>query len=447
MQVGLGAEQLPLLVEGLDDVGVRLLDEAAGEIRDPLVEATAQVDWVLQRDPVLLTEAEVVLAERDRCVDQAGALVGGDEVGEQDGVAARAVVGDVVEGGLVRGPRDRLAREMREHLRLLAEHRLDAVAGQHEDLVADPGPDVLDLRSGGDRRVGDQGPRGGRPDEQRVADLERPIAGVEDGEPHVDRGILDVVVAEGDLVGGEGGSVPGAIRNDLVVLVEAPVVPDAPQGPPDRLDVLVGHRHIGVVQVEPEADSLREAVPVLDVAEDGLAAAFLELGDPVFLDLLLRGDAQLALDLQLDGQPVAVPTRFPGDLMPGHRPEARIDVLEDPGQDVMGSRPAIGGRRALVEAPERRGLAVGERAVEDVALTPALEDLLLERWEGCLGRLAGNSAICGGFSQAARLPPRSGAADHGQSGGMMSEPSSSMVQRGWWATSHGYPSGSMKTPE
>ena len=147
MQVGLGAEQLALLLERLDDVGVGLLDEAAGEIGDPLVEAAAEVDRVLQRDPVLLAEAEVVLAERDRGVDQAGALVGGDEVGEQDGVAARAVVGDVVEGGLVGGPRDRLAGEMREHLRLLAEHRLDAVAGQHEDLVADPGPDVLDLRA------------------------------------------------------------------------------------------------------------------------------------------------------------------------------------------------------------------------------------------------------------------------------------------------------------
>ena len=56
-------------------------------------------DRVLQRDPVLLAEPEVVLAEGDRGVDEAGSLVGRDEVAEQDRVAAGPVVGDVVEGG------------------------------------------------------------------------------------------------------------------------------------------------------------------------------------------------------------------------------------------------------------------------------------------------------------------------------------------------------------
>ena len=42
---------------------VRLLHEAAGEVGDPLVRTAAVVDRVLQRDPVLLAQAEVVLAE------------------------------------------------------------------------------------------------------------------------------------------------------------------------------------------------------------------------------------------------------------------------------------------------------------------------------------------------------------------------------------------------
>ena len=81
MLVGLGAEQLPALPEGLDDVGVGLLDEAAGEVGDPLVEGAVELDRVLEGDPVLLAEPEVVLAEGDRGVDEAGALLGGDEVG------------------------------------------------------------------------------------------------------------------------------------------------------------------------------------------------------------------------------------------------------------------------------------------------------------------------------------------------------------------------------
>ena len=50
----------------------------------------------------------------------------------------------------------------------------------------------------------------------------------------------------------------------------------------------------------------------------------------------------------------------------------------------MGAGAAVGGRRALVEAPDLGALAVGERAVEDVALAPALEDPLLELGEGLL---------------------------------------------------------------
>src|SRR6185503_14553339 len=63
---------------------------------------------------------------------------------------------------------------------------------------------------------------------------------------------------------------------------------------------------------------------------------------------------------------------------------ARIDVLEDPREDVMGTGPAVGRRRPLVEAPERRALAVRQRAREDLALAPALQDALLELGKGLL---------------------------------------------------------------
>src|SRR5262249_30071526 len=143
-------------------------------------------------------------------------------------------------------------------------------------------------------------------------------------------------------------------------------------------------RHVRVVEVEPEADALGHPVPVLDVAEDRLAASGVELGDAELLDLLLRRDAQLALDLELDGQPMAVPARLPRDLVAGHRLEARIDVLEDAGEYVMGARTAVGGRRPLVEAPQRRIRAVLEGAAKDLALAPALEDPLLKVREGLL---------------------------------------------------------------
>src|SRR5687767_15712610 len=42
-----------------------------------------------------------------------------------------------------------------------------------------------------------------------------------------------------------------------------------------------------------------------------------------------------------------------GDLVAAHGPEARVDVLEDAREDVVGSRPAVGCRRPFIEAPDR----------------------------------------------------------------------------------------------
>jgi hypothetical protein len=99
--VNLRAKQPSRGTQRLDDVVVGLLDEPTGEVGDPLVEGAVGPHRVLKRYPVLLAEAEVVLAEGDRGVHDAGAFVGGDEVGVEDGVALWPVVGDVGERGLV----------------------------------------------------------------------------------------------------------------------------------------------------------------------------------------------------------------------------------------------------------------------------------------------------------------------------------------------------------
>ena len=207
-----------------------------------------------------------------------------------------------------------------------------------------------------------------------------------DGELHVGRGVGDVVVAGSDLVGGERGPAARAVGDDLVALVEPARVPHLAHRPPARLDVVVVHRHVGVVEVDPEADALGQPVPVLDVAEDRVAAARVELGDPVLLDLVLGGDPELLLDLELDRQPVAVPARLPRHAVAGHRAVAGVDVLEDPREDVVRAGSPVRGRRPLVEAPERRALllALRDLASEHVALGPAREDLLFEAREGLL---------------------------------------------------------------
>ena len=69
--------------EVLDEVVVGVLDPAAGVRADPLVVGPVEADGVHDGQAVLLAEPEVVLAERDRGVHEAGAVVGGDEVAQQ----------------------------------------------------------------------------------------------------------------------------------------------------------------------------------------------------------------------------------------------------------------------------------------------------------------------------------------------------------------------------
>ena len=172
-----------------------------------------------------------------------------------------------------------------------------------------------------------------------------------------------------------------AVRHDLVALVEQVLVPDLPQQPPDRLDVVVGVGVVGVVQVDPEADALGEALPLLEVRGDALAAQLVELGDAVGLDLPLAVDAEAALDLELDRQAVRVPAGLARHAVAAHRLVAREEVLEDARDDVVRARPAVGRGRPLVEHEDGGVLAALEALLEDAVLLPELEDARVERRE------------------------------------------------------------------
>jgi len=198
--------------------------------------------------------------------------------------------------------------------------------------------------------------------------------------------IDDVAVALGDLVRGQRGAATGAVGDDPVALDQQALVEDRLERPPDRFDVGVVERVIGLVGVDPEADPLGERVPLVDVAEHRLAALGIELGHAVALDVVLVDEAELLLDLELHRQPVAVPAALARDHVALHRLVAGKDVLEDARQDVVRARAPVGSRWALVEDEARRPLAAPDRLVEDIALAPAFEHLLFEVRE-VLGRV------------------------------------------------------------
>ncbi len=224
--------------------------------------------------------------------------------------------------------------------------------GEDVDVVAVLGADVGQLRVDRDRRVRDERPRGRGPDQQLIAGL-RGVVALGDRQPHVHRRIDHVLIDARlpELVARQRHLVAGAVGDDLELLVQQALVVDRLERPPDRLDVLGVERAVGVVEVDPESDPLGHRVPVLDVAEDLLAAAGVELRDPEPLDVVLGGEAELGLERELDRQPVAVPAALALDEVPAHRAVAREDVLEHARQHVVEAGRAVRGRRALVEAP------------------------------------------------------------------------------------------------
>jgi len=330
--VRLDAEQKAAGLEVGDDGRVCVFDEDAGPRRDLGDEPALEVDGVHDRQIVLEAHAHVVLAEGGGHVDDTGSVGGRDEVAADDEL--RPLVGrHEVERRLVLEAEQLAARQLALDYGLLAEHLLDQLAGQHEalaaaldervgDVGADRGGDVADQRPrrGGPHGQGD-GRAGRRAQRGRRLRLER--------EAHVDRVFRDVLVALRDLVAADRRAAARAVRHDLVALIEQALVPDLPQQPPDGLDVLVVERVVGVAEVDPETDALGEAVPLLQVRGDALAAELVELGDAVVLDLLLAVDTEAALDLELDGKAVGVPARLARHAIAAHRLVAREEVLED----------------------------------------------------------------------------------------------------------------------
>ena len=182
-----------------------------------------------------------------------------------------------------------------------------------------------------------------------------------------------------------------AVRADPVVTDQQALVEDVLERPPDRLDVVGVHRPVRLGQVDPVAHPLGQVGEGVHVPEHRLAAARVELGDAVGLDVLLAGDAQLALDGHLDRQAVAVPAGLARYVEALHGLETGEDVLEDAGLDVVHAGHAVGGRRPLVEGPGQAALGLLQRLREDVGIMPADQHLALDRGQVDLGRQGGEA--------------------------------------------------------
>jgi len=231
-------------------------------------------------------------------VHQAGAVLDGHEVGRQHPVGVRTLLifwkGHELEGPLVGHARQVAAAEPVDDLPALAEHLVEQRLGHHDlfalfirlAAVGGPGHDISDVRMDGDRGVGHERPRRGGPDEQGRPARQRPRCDREpDRHRRVDHRLIAARLAE--LVVGQRSAAARAVRADAMVADQQALVEDDLEGPPHGFDVVGVHRAVGLGGVDPIAHPLAELFPGVDVPEHRLAAAGVELGDAVGLDVAL----------------------------------------------------------------------------------------------------------------------------------------------------------------
>jgi hypothetical protein len=156
---------------------------------------------------------------------------------------------------------------------------------------------------------------------------------------------------------------------------------------PDRVVVLVRVRVVAVVPVHPVAEADR--LLGLDGGElvDACLAQLDESVDPELLDLALVVEAELALDLDLDPQALAVEAVLVALPLAQHGVVALEEVLVGASPGVMHAHRVVRGDGPVDEAVAAlRRLVARQVARQGVALTPTLDDVALERGDLQLAR-------------------------------------------------------------
>ena len=168
----------------------------------------------------------------------------------------------------------------------------------------------------------------------------------------------------------------GAVHRHLIVAEEQRPIPELAQNPPERLDVL---SIVGVIpiSINPIRNPFGKSLPLLNVFPDTLAAKLIESGDAVLLDVGLAAKAEFLLDLNLNREPVSIPTLAATDnLIALHRPIAQDDVFERATDNVVQTGATISGGRAFVE--DKRLRACRERLGDNLVVRPPCKDVSLK---------------------------------------------------------------------
>ncbi len=129
-----------------------------------------------------------------------------------------------------------------------------------------------------------------------------------------------------------------------IALVKQTFVVELFQQPPQRLDIPVVIRDVGMLHVHPIAHAVGQVFPLAGIFHHVLAASgVVVVYGNLFADVLFR-DAQRFLHAQFHGQAVRVPPRLALHLEAAHGLVAAEHVFQRACQHMVYARQAVGGR-------------------------------------------------------------------------------------------------------
>mmetsp|Transcript_8452 Transcript_8452/g.14176 ORF Transcript_8452/g.14176 Transcript_8452/m.14176 type:complete len:410 (-) Transcript_8452:186-1415(-) len=393
MHDGARGDQSASVLQVLGDQGVRLLERQVLEVGDlgcePAVVIHGHGDLARLHEPILDADRVIVLSEAGGAMNDACTCVGGDELAGDDSEALLLThLLEVVEEGGVLLADEVLPLDLVEDLvvfdLVLLAHVLESGLGHDVDLL---GLQVLQLEVDeagvdGAGQVGRECPGGGGPRNQVHLGL------VDQGEGHVEGGVLGVLVVGARLEVGEHGVAGGGEGHDARAAVDEALVKDGLEGPPHGLHEFAVHRLVVVLEVDPPSEATHDVLPLLRVGHHNLSASPVVLGHADLLSLLGGLDVVPLVDLVLDGEAVAVPAEAAGAVVACLRCVSRHGVLDGSGGDVAVVGQSRGEGGPIIEGVGLPALGKLELLFEGVDLLPVLEDVLLLHGEvGSLGDL------------------------------------------------------------
>ena len=363
-------EQRPLLFQIFQDLRIRILHKHPVERRSA-AHAAPGINQLQERKIVRLADAVVVFTERQRDVHDSGS-----------GIQRYVIIRDDSVTGLA----SEVHREVKQRPVGLSDQLRAKDFLQDLDVVAENLPDqrfreqvfgsvlldirIFKIRVYAESRIGGKRPRSRGPRQDRNI---RFLIQIELGDGG---SFLNVLVSLRHLVACQGGPAAGAVRHDLIALIQETLLMDLLERPPLRFDVIVVVGDIGILHVRPESDPVRHVLPFGLVLPDRFLALFHEGLDTILFDLLLSVQPEVALHLQLDRKAMGIPAGFSQHVVPFHGPVTRDQILDRPGFDMTDVRASVRRRRSVEKRIGRCFFPEFHALFKHLVFLPEIQNLL-----------------------------------------------------------------------